>query len=249
MGEFIQAIAAYNKVTGKVLGEDEVQRILERYLKGMTRSKFSYETDEKAYLRLAVATGCRNLHVADMGGMKRKKEAYLQQLAVPEHIGDPFIRFLAVNHTSLELNIEVLHHSLAAYHKVLWTSPSQLASKLCYLEVKGAQHQEQALVHVRTPQFCVDQGLAPMISQQLSCPAPVFINHPDVVRLFRRELVSVMTDDVNQARDILAAYNQMAEQNLEKFWSEYGAGLPVYTVSFDSSAEVLSEDFSTFTIY
>jgi hypothetical protein len=250
MGEFIQAIAAFTKVTGKTLSADEVQRVLERYLRTMTRSKFSYETDEKAYIRLAVATGCKNLHVADMGGMKRKKEAYLAQLAVPEHIGDPFIRFLAQNHTELDMPLEVLHNSLAAYHKVLWTSPSLLATKLCYVEVKGAPNREQALIHVRAGQFCVDQGLAPLLSPQLTCPAPVFINHVDFVRLYRRELVSVLTDNDesrDKARDVLATFNQIAEQNLDKFWADYGAGLPVYTVEFGNSAPILEKDIASFT--
>jgi len=250
MGEFIQAIAAYNKVTGKILSDDDVQRVFEKYLRVMTRSKFSYETDEKAYLRLAVATGCRNLRVADMGGMKHKKEAYLKAIADPDHIGDPFIRFLALNATDLEFPVDAVRQGLSAYHKVLWSAPSQNSQKLCYLEMKGAPIKEQALVHLRTEDWCVDQGLAPMISPQLSCPAPVFINHVDHVRLFRRELVSVMTDAPDtrdQARDVLAALNQLADNNLDKFWGTYGAGLPVYTVMLSSSAPVLSTDVSSFT--
>jgi len=249
MGEFIQAIAAFNKVTGKTLTDDDVLRVFEKYLKVMTRSKFSYETDEKSYLRLAVATGCKNLHVADMGGMKHKKAAYLSMIAAPEHIGDPFIRFLAQNQTDLGLDGDVIRQGLSAYHTVLWSSPSLLSSKLCYLEMKGASHTEQALIHVRSEQWCVDQGLAPSISSQLTCPAPVFVNHPDAVRLFRRELVSVLTDkedSAQAARDVLAAYNQLAETNLDKFWGDYGAGLPVYTIEFGNSAPVLSEDVSSF---
>jgi len=250
MGEFIQAIAAFNKVTGKTLSDDDVQRVFEKYLKVMTRSKFSYETDEKAYLRLAIATGCRNLRVADMGGMKHKKEAYLQAVATPDFIGDPFLHFLALNATELDFPIDAVRQGLSAFHKVLWSAPSAASQKLCYLEMKGAPMKEQALVHLRTEEWCVDQGLAPMISPQLSCPAPVFINHVDHVRLLRRELVSVMTDAPDtrdQARDVLAALNQLADANLDRFWGTYGAGLPVYTVMFSSSSPVLTTDTSSFT--
>jgi len=249
MGEFIQVIAAFNKVTGKTLSDDEVLRLFEKYLKAMTRPKFSYETDEKAYLRLAVATGCKNLHVADMGGMKHKKEAYLKAIATPDYIGDPFIRFLAVNATELDFNADVIRQGLSAYHNVLWSAPSKLSAKLCYLEMKGAPLREQALVYVRTEEWCVDQGLAPMISSQLSCPSPVFLHYPDMVRLFRRELVAIITDSDeyrDAARDILAAFNQQADAHLDKFWAAYGAGLPVYTVEFGNSSPVLETDVSSF---
>jgi hypothetical protein len=243
MGEFIQAIAAFSKVANKKLSTEEVARVFEKYLKTMSRQKFFYETDEKAYTRLAVATGCRNLHVSDMGGMKRKREAFLEKVALPEHIGDPFIRFLAINATNLDLNADYIHASLAAYHNVLWTNPSKMSTRLCYLETKGP-NTEAAVVNIKTASYCVDQGLAPMVSQQLACAAPVFVNHPEAVRVLRRELVAVMTEGVNgvDARDVMAAYNLIAETNLQKFLSEVAADVPVFTVEFTNSSPLLSAD-------
>lgn len=243
MGEFIQAVAAYAKVTNKKQSESDVARLFEKYLKVMTRSKFSYETDEKAYTKLIVATGCKNLHVSEMGGMKHKRQAFLEQVALPQHIGDPFIRFLATNATNLDLEPDYIHSSLAAYHNVLWTNPSKLSSKLCYLETKGLST-EAAIVNIKTSPYCVDQGLAPMVSQQLSCAAPVFINHGDAVRVFRRELVAVFTEGVKDVdpRDVMAAYNLIAETNLQKFLGEVAADLPVYTVEFLNSSPLLSAD-------
>jgi len=243
MGEFIQALEAYTKVSGKTLDAAEVQRVFEKYLKVMTRQKFSYETDEKAYIRLAVATGCKNLHVSEMGGMKHKREAFLSQMARPEHIGDAFIRFLATNATELTITPDYIHHALAAYHNVLWTTPSRLSTKLCYLELKGA-HLEAALINIRTPPFCVDQGLAPMVSQQLTCSAPALVNHPEAVRVLRRELVSVLStlDAAVDAKEVMAAFNLLAEANLEKFWGEVGQDLPVYTVEFVNSSPLLSTE-------
>jgi len=249
MGEFIQALNAYTKVSGTKLGADEVSAIFERYLKVMTRNKFFYETDERSYLKIAVATGCRNLHVAEMGALRHKREAYLSVVDTPAYIGDPFIRFLAQNSTDLGLTPEYVKHALAAYHNALWTNPSEKAQKLCYLQVKGKSNTHAALVNILTPTFCVDQGLAPMVSQQLACPAPVLINHPEAVKILRRELVSVFKYDLEDGktvspREVLAAYNELARDNLDRFWGVVGEGLPIYNIEFQNSTPLLSQEVS-----
>eukprot|EP00301_Raphidiophrys_heterophryoidea_P008922 c13219_g1_i1.p1 GENE.c13219_g1_i1~~c13219_g1_i1.p1 ORF type:complete len:369 (-),score=106.35 c13219_g1_i1:77-1183(-) len=243
MGEFIQALNAYTKVSNQILSQEEVSAVFERYLKTMSRTKFFYETDERSYLNIAVAAGCRNLHVAEMGGLRHKRDAYLSVIDTPDYIGDRFIRFLARNSTDLGLVPQYVKSALAAYHKVLWTNPSEKASKLCYLQVKGP-NTVGALVNIITPTYCVDQGLAPMASQQLACNAPVFINHPDAVKIFRRELVSVLTNGTVDPRDVLAAYNSLAQENLEKFWASVGDGLPIYNVEFTNSSPLLAEEVS-----
>jgi hypothetical protein len=245
MGEFILAIHAYAKAASLTLTSQQIQDLFERYLNVMTRSKFFYETDEKAYIRLAVATGCRNLHISEVGGMKRKREEILSQIAVPEHIGDPFIRFLATNSTTLELNPDYIQACLAAYHNVLWTTPSILSQKLCYTELKGPRT-EAALVHIKTSNFCIDQGLAPMVSPQLACPAPVFIYHAEAAKVLRRELATIFAQgqpNVN-AVDILAAHNTLAENNLEKFMATISPVIPTFTVNFVSTSPLLSTDVS-----
>jgi hypothetical protein len=242
MGEFIQALHAYAQVAGSELTFDDTLELFEKYLTVMSREKFTYETDERAYMRLVIAAGCRNLHIADMGGMKRKKEALIANLVNPDHIGDPFIKFLASNTTQLNLKTNLIKNALAAYHTVLWTSPSPLAEKLCYLELKGS-HKEGALVTIKTPAYCTDQGLAPMVSQQMACPAPVMVYHKEPVKLFRRELVSAMTAGTDiDPRDVLTVYNVMAEGLMEKFWGSFGAGLPSYTVEFGNSSPLLASD-------
>jgi hypothetical protein len=244
MGEFIQALAVFGKLRNKKLTQEEVQHIFEKYIKTMTRSKFFYETDEKAYMRLAVATGCRNLRVAEMGPMRHKREAFLEKVALPDHIGDPFIKFLAKNATELDLDADYIHAALAAYHNVLWTSPSKLSTKLCYMETKGPSQQEAAIVFIKTESYCVDQGLAPMISQQLACAAPVYVSHTEAVRVFRRELVSILAEGANDVKpsDVMAALNQFAEANQSKFLAEVAPNVPVYTVEFLNSSPLLATE-------
>lgn len=244
MGEFIQAVNALSKVTGKTFTQEDVDEMMTSLLTSMTREKFSYTTDEKAYMRLAVNTGCRNLHIAEMGGMRRKKANLLERIGEPQHIGDAFIKYLAANGLALDLNPDYLSFSLAAFHNVLWTSPSKLSTKLCYLELKGP-HREAALVTINTPSFCTDQGLSPMVSQQMTCNAPVMVHHPGAVKLYRRELVSILTDlHQADAADVLALMNEMADGNLNKFWASFGAGLPEYSVTFENSSPLLVEDTS-----
>jgi len=242
MGEFIFAVHAFAKVSKTTPSREEIHLMFERYLRAMTREKFFYETDEKAYTKLAVDTGCRNLHISEIGGMRRKKEEVIAKIALPQHIGDPFIKFLVTNATTLEIETEYVQSALAAYHNVLWTTPSELAHKLCYLELKGP-HKEAALINIKTSSFCVDQGLMPLVSSQLACPAPVFINHPEAAKILRRELATIITLGTTVSpQDVLSAHNTIAENNFEKFMATFNPIIPTYTVTFQNSASILSGD-------
>merc|ERR1712196_153615 len=106
MGEFIQGLIAYSKVTGAAsLTQADVTNLFERYLKIMSKSKFYFQTDEKAYYKLAVYTGCPNLKIAEVGE-RAKKKAILDAFAsedAAEFIGDPYIAFLLKNADTLDI--------------------------------------------------------------------------------------------------------------------------------------------------
>jgi hypothetical protein len=240
MGEFIQALESFSKVTGTVLTADEVDALLARLLKTMSRSKFFFETSQIAYRKLAIATGCQNLQIAEIGE-KRKKDAILAQFAVdemPDFIGDPFIKFLAENADLTGVRREYITSAIQAFHRNLWRNNVQSKS-LCYLEVKG-RLDPKALIHIKTPGYCVDQGLAPLISSQV-CTGQAFIEHTDAVKLFRRELVNLVSRPGDNPQQILAEFNTLAQSNLGKFWETF-PGLPSFTVTFKYSAPLISED-------
>jgi len=235
MGEFIQAVQSYATVGGVALSQADVTGMLTKYLKTMTREKFTYETDEKAYTKLIIASGCRNLKISQMQGMRRKRNAVISNIDTPSFIGDPFIRFLASNATDLDMDPLYVKMGLTAYHEVLWTGTESIASKLCYLQVKGP-HREAALVDVQVPPYCIDQGLAPMVSQQMTCSAPVYVQHSDVVKLLRRELVATLTEGQTvNPRDMLATFNRLAENNFNAWWGSVGEDKARYTVTFSLS--------------
>jgi len=237
LGEFIQALESYTQVTGVVLTAEEVEQLFARYLKIMTRSKFFYETDEKAYRKLAIATGCQNLKIAELTD-KRKKQAILDKFATPEmaeFIGDPYIKFLALNADSLGINRDYITYAIQAFHINLW-KPNADSDALCYLMLKG-KLDPKALVHIKTPSYCVDQGLAPLISPQL-CAGQTFIEHTDAVKLYRRELVQLIVKPGDNPQDVLAKFNTVAQGHLAKFWDTF-TGLPSFTVTFTYSAPVL----------
>jgi len=233
MGEFIQALEAYTRVTGKTFSAEEVEKFLETYLKTMSREKFFYETDFKSYRKLAIATGCQNLKIASIGE-KRKKQAILDKFAEPDfaqYIGDPFINYLA-NNPAAGVRSEYITYAIQAFHTLLWKNNVE-SQKLCYTEVQG-KVDPKALIHVKTPGYCVDQGLAPLISSQI-CAGQAFIEHTDAVKLFRRELVQLLTDAGDNPQDVLAQFNSLAQQSLATFWETF-AGLPQFTVEFSHSA-------------
>lgn len=237
MGEFIQALQAYTKITGVVLTPSEVESLFARLLKTMSREKFSFSTDEKAYRKLAIATGCQNLKIADIGE-KRKKDLILSKFEsedLPEFLGDPFLKFLSQNLEATGVRREYIVSAIQAFHLSLWRHNAE-SDALCYLEFKG-RVDPKALIRVKTPGYCVDQGLTPLISPQV-CAGQTFIVHTDAVKLFRRELVNLIAKPGDNLQDILAEFNTLAQTNLEKFWDTF-SGLPSFTVTFKNTTPLL----------
>jgi hypothetical protein len=240
LGEFIQALQSYTKITGVVLTAEEIEAALSRYLNIMSRNKFFFETDEKAYRKLAIATGCQNLKIAEIGD-KHKKQAILDKFAAPEmaeFIGDPYVKFLALNADDLSLKREYVTYALQAFHMNLWKTGAS-SQKLCYTMVKG-RLDPKAFVRVKTPAYCVDQGLAPLISSQMYT-GQTFVQHVDSVKLFRRELVQLLSRPGDNPQDILAEFNKFAQANTAKFWDTF-VGLPSFTVTFKHSTPLLTEE-------
>jgi len=238
MGEFIQGLIAYSKVTGAAsLTQADVTNLFERYLKIMSKSKFYFQTDEKAYYKLAVYTGCPNLKIAEVGE-RAKKKAILDAFAsedAAEFIGDPYIAFLLKNADTLDIPKEYITYSIVAFHEALWAN-NQDSQKLCYTEVKG-RVDPKAILHIKTPGYCVDQGLAPLLSSQM-CTGAVMIDHSDAVKLYRRELVQLIAKEGDNPQDILSNFNTLVADNLEKFYEQF-EGVAQFTVSFTHSSELL----------
>merc|ERR1711991_278471 len=238
MGEFIQGLIAYAKVTGAAsLTQADVTNLFERYLKIMSKSKFYFQTDEKAYYKLAVYTGCPNLKIAEVGE-RAKKKAILDAFAsedAAEFIGDPYIAFLLKNADTLDIPKEYITYSIVAFHEALWAN-NQDSQKLCYTEVKG-RVDPKAILHIKTPGYCVDQGLAPLLSSQM-CTVAVMIDHSDAVKLYRRELVQLIAKEGDNPQDILSNFNTLVADNLEKFYEQF-EGVAQFTVSFTHSSELL----------
>lgn len=245
MGEFIQAVASYAKTAAVTLSQEDVTGMFRKYLKTMTREKFTYETDEFAYFRMANAAGCPGMHIADVAS-RVTRSAIIAALADPDSIGDPFIKYLLTNAVELDFDPSYVTMSLAAYHDTLWTGTVEEQSKLCYLEVKG-KSREQALVTIKTPAYCIDQGLAPMVSQHMACPAPIFVNHPDVSKLLRREMVAVIGEGVTSGNErsfqaeFLRTFNIMAENNYQAWYMSVAPGRSSFTVTFSMVSKVLDE--------
>lgn len=233
MGEFVQALIAYTKVTSASLTQVDVSNLFARYLKLMSKEKFFFETDEKAYYKLAVKTGCPNLKIAAVAERAKKKaisDAYMSEEAF-EFIGDPYLKWLLLSADELDFPKEYVSYAIIAFHEALWEN-DDLSKKLCYREVKG-KADPKAIIHVKTPGYCVDQGLAPLISSQM-CTGQVFLDHPDAVKLFRRELVQLIAKAGDTPQDILSNFNTIVADHQDKFYDQF-AGVPRFTVTFTHS--------------
>jgi hypothetical protein len=230
MGEFIQALVAYTKVTSATLTQADVTNLFARYLKLMSKEKFFYETDEKAYYKLAIYTGCPNLKIAEVGERAKKKaltDAFMSTDAF-EFIGDPYLKWMLLSADELDFPKEYISYGIIAFHEALWANDA-MSAKLCYREVKGNAN-PKAIIHVKTPGYCVDQGLAPLISAQM-CTGQVFIDHPDAVKLYRRELVQLIAKAGDTPQDILSNFNTIVAEFQDKFYDQF-SGVPRFTVTF-----------------
>jgi len=237
VGEFIHALESYTRVTGSELNAEEVDELLAKFLKQMSREKFFMETDERAYRKLAIDTGCQNLKIASIGD-KRKKQSILDKFDsdnLVDYIGDPYLRFLAANPESTGVRTKYVSYAIMAFHQNMWRN-NAAADAICYLEVKG-KSDPKALIHVKTSGFCIDQGLAPLISSQL-CAGQTFVEHTDAVKLYRRELVNLIAKPGDSPQDMLAQANTLGQNALSAFWDTY-PGLPSFTVTFKNSSPLL----------
>merc|ERR1712054_80151 len=212
MGEFVQSLIAYTKVTGATLVQADVSDLFSRYLKIMSKEKFFYETDEKAYFKLAVYTGCPNLKIAEVGERAKKKAIVDAMLSAD----------------ALDFPKEYVSYAIIAFHEALWAATADSA-KLCYREVKG-KADPKAIIHIKTPGYCVDQGLAPLISSQM-CTGQVMLDHQDAVKLFRRELVQLIAKAGDNPQQILSNFNTIVAEYQDKFYEQF-AGVPHFTVNF-----------------
>merc|ERR1719265_483326 len=234
MGEFVQALIAYTKVTGATLVQADVSDLFSRYLKIMSKEKFFYETDEKAYFKLAVYTGCPNLKIAEVGERAKKKAIVDAMLSADafEFIGDPYLKWMMLSADDLDFPKEYVSYAIIAFHEALWAATADSA-KLCYREVKG-KADPKAIIHIKTPGYCVDQGLAPLISSQM-CTGQVMLDHQDAVKLFRRELVQLIAKAGDNPQQILSNFNTIVAEYQDKFYEQF-AGVPHFTVNFVHSA-------------
>merc|ERR1712146_554059 len=127
---------------------------------------------------------------------------------------------------------EYITYSIVAFHEALWAN-NEYSSKLCYTEVKG-RVDPKAIIHVKTPGYCVDQGLAPLISSQM-CTGQVMLDHQDAVKLFRRELVQLIAKAGDNPQQILTNFNTIVSEYQDKFYEQF-SGVPHFTVNFAHSA-------------
>lgn len=200
----------------------------------MSKEKFFYETDEKAYFKLAVYTGCPNLKIAEVGERAKKKAIVDAMLSADafEFIGDPYLKWMMLSADDLDFPKEYVSYAIIAFHEALWAATADSA-KLCYREVKG-KADPKAIIHIKTPGYCVDQGLAPLISSQM-CTGQVMLDHQDAVKLFRRELVQLIAKAGDNPQQILSNFNTIVAEYQDKFYEQF-AGVPHFTVNFVHSA-------------
>lgn len=253
-GEFLLALSALERVTGKPLSDVHVGKLLRRRLD--TFGRFYVHTDLTA--GNATVKALRNdprftdvlqnvWHTHEWRRLLTSPPAALRPALVeimvsdPAHIGCGHLRLQwqhAAEYGTRDLLVESFFR---LYFNTRWNG----AVEADYVALGGG-HKEGAVLNV-----LVDGGVHSFSTIPLVSPSTgsqqMFVNHPQVASFLRRQLVEFLAlqDDVVS---LDAAHKQALHEEVERLGHQQlmatlkrlAAGLPIYTVLFrrDGTAEV-----------
>jgi len=227
MGEFILALAAFEAQSGTTLTLESATGLMMELVKSMSRIKFYHMTSEHAHDNLTASSGCRNLDISDPP--EEKKAALLKLLVEPDNVGCKHLKYLLKGGYGPDVpQPRIVELGIQAFHEVMWNKTFAGSEKLCYMMLKGP-HKEKAFVNIQTAQHCNDQNLAPLISPQ-TCFNSMFVNHPEAITAFRKELADLFMADASKSKAMQTAMGDMYVTGISKTVAQILKGYPMFTV-------------------
>jgi len=244
-GEFLLVLAAIEKATGRLLDEASIRACLLARLDVF--GHFYLHTDVLAFTALMHAiredprlqsavselNGAEQWHEFVQNAAPELRDALLEHLIDPAHIGCGHIRLMLQRAAEYGTRTGLVVSFLTAFYRLWWEGASELD-----LTLLPGEHEEGAVVNVRLEESVWGLSRVPLISP--SCNGrQMFVNHPDVsaflraatVRLLVREggplgIESSTQPAVEEAVDALAA------QQLGATVGHLAHDLPIFEVVF-----------------
>jgi hypothetical protein len=249
-GEFLLALSALERVTGKALGDVEVGKLLRRRLD--TFGRFYLHTDIHA--GNALISRLRNdrrfdgplqnvFHTHEWRRFLRNPPKELRPLLLdilmenPHHLGCGHVRLSLQNADEYGSRALLIESFLRLFFNTLWQGDVSAD----YVALGGG-HREGAVVNVVVDDDVHSFTDIPLVSPSLG-GQQMFVNHPQVASFLRRELAAFLV----QQRDIvslppggeaalIAEIDALAARQLTSTLSRLAKGLPIYTATFGKEA-------------
>jgi rhodanese-related sulfurtransferase len=240
-GELLLALAASERLSGKQLAPEDVERILLRHVD--TFGRFYMHTD--VALNRQVFDRYREdpriapyvKHVEN-GEDRRKfhreppaeaREAMLEYLVKPEHMGCGHLN-LAMTVDDYQVRPALARAFLEAFHRLRWSGVLELE-----WIVLGGTHAEGAIVNVVVEGGLHSYTRVPLVSPSVG-GLQIFVNHPQVTSFLRRELAAFLCE-IGAATckndQLTDAIEKLGAAQATMTLARLARGLPVFEIRFD----------------
>ncbi|MHC4452068.1 MAG: hypothetical protein ACYS0E_18330, partial [Planctomycetota bacterium] len=252
-GEFLLLLGAIERVTGRSLDDQTVERELLAHLD--LYGHFYLHTDLLAFDALTSALRQDpRLHTAttplstseDWSNFLRHapielRELVLEHLEQPDHIGCGHIRLMLEHEAEYGVRKELVLGFLRAFFRLWWTGSPEIR----FVALPG-HHSEAAVLQVRLDEEIWGLSRVPLIAPNCG-GRQMFVNHPDVSAFLRRTTIRALVRgagslqvDPSLEPQLLATVESMAAQQLDATATRLARGLPMFDVVFaaDGSFEV-----------
>ncbi|MDP2342601.1 MAG: rhodanese-like domain-containing protein [Deltaproteobacteria bacterium] len=250
-GEFLLALAALERVTGKTLGDVEIGKLLRRRLD--TFGRFYMHTDVTAGNKLIARLRADRRFDAPLAEISEAHHwrAFLTHpppslrpalldvlMSDANHFGCGHVR-LSINHAEEYGSRELL---IETFLRMFLTARWNGAVEAEFIPLGGG-HREGAVVNVVLQHGIQSFTQVPLVSPSTG-RQQMFVNHPQVSGFLRKELVEflVQQNDVvtltpGQREGFLAEVSALGQQQLMATLKHLAAGLPIFTVTFGRERE------------
>lgn len=243
-GEFVLALAALERVTGRELDPARVPAILRAWTDAF--GSFYMHTDVAAY-RAFMASMLDDPRLKDAvslldhpGAWRRfmmapppaLRSAVLEHLVMPAHIGCGHLRLLVQNPARYGVRTALAEEVLRAFHLLRWDEAMEPE-----FVVLGGGHREGAVVLVT-----LEGAVEPFTHIPLISPAAggvqFFVGHPQVLGAQRRMAAEFLGQcaavrlSAAEKQALLGTLGLLGERQLEATLGSLAPGLPLFEVSF-----------------
>jgi len=244
-GEFLLMLAAVEQTTGNELDEASVQAALLANLDSF--GAFYLHTDQHAFDVLIEALKADSRLTAFVASLETMEdwvaflrspsegaqETLIEHMTNPAHLGCGHLRLMLQHSDDYGIRHDLVLSFLRSFCRLWWAGAPELN-----LTLLPGGHREGGVVNVRLAEPIWGLSRIPLVSP--ACAGKqIFLNHHDVsanlrqvvVQYHTRRLGGLALGDV-KASDLEAAFNDLADRQINRTLIELAEGLPVYDVEF-----------------